>query len=442
MSKRFPWWILSTAVLVALACLCPAIPAQEGKPGKNGKKLEDLPQPKIMPGLIAPPPPPSTLNPNIKPIDLCSALKLAGVYNPEILLARERVTAADAERQFAAAQILPTINFGGNYDHHQGVLQQSIGKILHVNRDSLYLGLGSNAIAAGTVNIPGIVWNGNVSQAIYGNLVAQQVVARRQLESDAVRNEMLLRVVTAYLELLRATGRRAVVSQNRAAAAEMARVTDNFAKAGEGRQSDADRADTELQLVNDELIRSDAEIEVASARLAQLLALDPSVRLHPTDGWVVPAPVVPDPIPLPELLTIALVQRPELQAQQAAIRAALYALDGAKVLPFSPNVILGYSNGSFGGGSNLQTQTIGQARFGNFDDRQDLDAVLYWSLQNLGVGNLAMIRLARSNVRQEELRQFIVLNQIRAEVASAYARSHARYAQIGTAEKAVASGRK
>jgi outer membrane protein TolC len=438
---RRAWWAVA-ALLVALGCVCPPTAAQPGKTPKDGEKLENLPQPKAMPGTVAVAASASLLNPNVKAIDLGSALKLAGVYNPEILLARERITAADAERQYAAAQILPTLNYGGNIDHHQGRLQQSTGKIIQVNRDSLYLGLGANAVAAGTVNIPGIVWSGNVSDSIYAALVTRQMVTQRAFESDAIRNDVLLRVVTAYLELLRATGRRAVVSQIRADAAEMARVTANFAKTGEGKQSDADRSEAELQLVNDQLLQTDADIEVTSARLAQLLSLDPSVRLHPADGWVVPVPIVPDPVPLPELLTIALTQRPELAAQQAAIRAALLALQGAKVLPFSPNVILGYSNGSFGGGSDVARDTTGQARFGNFDDRQDVDAVVYWSLRNLGVGNLAMIRLARSNLRQEELRQFIVLDQIRAQVAGAYARTHARYAQIGNAELAVNAGRK
>ncbi len=445
MSLRCSWWTLSATVLIALSCLCPPSPAQPGKESKNGKKLENLPRPKQLEsitGLVAQAPPASILNPNVKPIDLCSALRLAGVYNPEILLAQQRTTAADAQRQYAAAQILPNINYGGNYDAHQGTLQQSTGKIIQTNRDSLYLGMGANAIAAGTVNIPGVVWAGNLSQGIYAALVARQVVAQRAFESDAVRNQVLLRVVTAYLELLRATGRRTVTAQNRSDAAEMARVTKNFAEAGQGRDSDANRAVAELQLVNDDLIQSDAEIEMASARLAQLLNLDPSVRLYPTDGWVVPVPVVPDPIPLPELLTIALKQRPELGAQRAAIDAALLALHGAKLLPFSPTYILGYSNGTFGGGSNLATQQYGQSRFGSFDDRQDIDATFYWTVQNLGVGNLAMIRLARSNWRQQELRQFIVLNEIRNQVASAYARSHARYAQIDVSEQAVKSGRR
>src|SRR5579883_2322882 len=40
-------------------------------------------------------------------IDLASALRLAGVENPQILIARQRVVEAMALRQLAAAQILP-----------------------------------------------------------------------------------------------------------------------------------------------------------------------------------------------------------------------------------------------------------------------------------------------------------------------------------------------
>ena len=183
-------------------------------------------------------------------------------------------------------------------------------------------------------------------------------------------------------------------------------------------------------------------MQIASARLAQLLRLDPSVRLYPTDGWVVPSPIVPDPIPLPELLAIALMQRPELKARQAAVRAAFLELQAAKVLPFSPNYIVGYSTGTFGGGSNLVAQSTGASRMGSFDNRQDFDAVLYWSVRNLGVGNLALVKLARSNLRQDELRGLEMLDRVRTDVATASARVHARYAQIDTNEQAVGSSRK
>jgi outer membrane protein TolC len=152
---------------------------------------------------------------------------------------------------------------------------------------------------------------------------------------------------------------------------------------------------------------------------------------------------VPEPIPVPELITIALTQRPELRERQAAIRAALLELQNAKVLPFSPNVILGYSAGGFGGGSDLATEgTPMQPRFTNLKDRQDFDVVVFWSLRNLGVGNAAMIRLAQSNVRQNEFRNVEVLDRVRAEVVLAYARTHVRYAQIETNERAVQASSK
>src|SRR5438270_12559615 len=111
-----------------------------------------------------------------RPIDLPTALRLAHVDNPEIRLARERVIEALAYRQLAAAQFLPTLNFGGNYDLHRGPLQQSNGELLKVNRDSLYLGLGAGAVSAGTVNIPGVVWSANVSEVWHNALTRRQIV--------------------------------------------------------------------------------------------------------------------------------------------------------------------------------------------------------------------------------------------------------------------------
>jgi outer membrane protein TolC len=67
---------------------------------------------------------------------------------------------------------------------------------------------------------------------------------------------------------------------------------------------------------------------------------------------------------------------------------------------------------------------------------------MYWTLRNLGVGNIGLVRLAQSNLRQNELRNLEVLDRIRAEVVAAYAKTHARYAQIATYEAAVKSSTK
>lgn len=382
-----------------------------------------------------PPAAPTILDPNVQPIDLNTALRLAGVQNPDLLLARQRVVEADAFRILAAAQALPSINPGTNYDTHTGVLQQSNGNILSVNRSAVYVGAGSNAVAAGTVNIPGVLLTGNVGQGIFAYLTSRQVVRQREFATVAVRNQVFLAAAVGYAELLRAEGHRAVADQARTEAREVARLTEEYAATGFGRQADANRAAAELAEREAAVQAAEGEVIVASARLAQVLNLDPSIRLHPTDAYVVPHPIVPSPMPLIQLIALALLQRPELAERRTAIREAFLALQGAKVLPFSPTIFLGYSAGGFGGGSNLVRPI-----FGGFGGRTDFDAVAFWTIQNCGVGNIALIRLANAELQARRFQELAVLNLVREEVASAFARTHARFAQITTTEEAVRRG--
>jgi outer membrane protein TolC len=375
------------------------------------------------------------LAPEVQPIDLTSALRLAGVQNPELNVARTRILEAAAERQLAAAYFLPSINPGFDYDAHSGVLQQSNGNILSLNRSTLYVGAGSYAVGSGTVNIPGVYFAANIGVGAFSYLASKQTVGQREFETLAVRNQVLLQVTLAYSELLRAEGRVAVETQARDEAREIARLTREYAEQGQGRVADANRAATQLARREAYIKAAEGEVLTASAQLCRVLNLDPSIRLHPIDAFVVPQPIVPDPIPVAELIATGLLNRPELAAQRAAIRSALYMLDGAKVLPFSPNVLVGFSAGGFGGGSNLVRPI-----FGGFSGREDFDVFAYWTIQNLGVGNAALIKVARARMQNAEFHQVELLNMVRAQVAEAYARAHARYALIGTYEEGVRAG--
>lgn len=383
---------------------------------------------------------------NVTPIDLYSALRLAGEQNPQVLIAQQRVVEAVALSQLAAAQFLPTLNMGVNLDAHWGVLQQSTGNILSVQRDALFVGAGANAIAAGTVNIPGVVWNLNVSESIYNYLISQAGTDRSEFDSRATRQDVLLNVALAYTDLVRAEGARSVAILTRNDASELARLTVAYFEAGEGRKADADRTATELARREADVVRAEGDVVTSSAALCKLLHLDPTTRLHVADNQVVPKSVVPDPIPLSELLAIALLNRPELGERRAAVAQALLNGERAEVLPFSPSIMIGFSAGTFGGGSNLVAQPTGsntfarsEPRFGAFGDRTDFDVLAYWTLQNLGVGNKAQIDAARSRVRSADLVQLETLDRIRSEVAAAHARTHARFAQIRESELAARS---
>ena len=436
-----PKWYPFLRAGLALAALAVEVDVSASSPLQGAPPVDVVPAmprtPAVNPNDPAPPvaPNPSTiLAGEVQPIDLGSALRLAGLQNPGLLLARQLVVEAVAERQFAAAQILPTLNSGASYDAHTGNLQQSSGNILSVNRSSVYVGSGAFAVAAGTVSIPGVVLTGNVAEGLYRYLATRQVIVQREFANAAATNNTLLRVATDYCELIRAEGRRAVAEQLRDQADEVARITAAYARTGEGRLADADRARTEFARRKADVRQAEGEILIASARLCRTLNLDPSIRLHPTDAYAAPMSIIPDPIPLCELITMAVLKRPELGERRAALRESLLFLDGAKVLPFSPTILIGLSGAGFGGGSNLV-----RPNFGNFGDRADFDAVAYWTLRNFGVGNIALVKIARAQASANKFREVAVLDMVRDEVAEAYARTHARFAQIGDEEQAVLS---
>ena len=83
------------------------------------------------------------------------------------------------------------------------------------------------------------------------------------------------------------------------------------------------------------------------------------------------------------------------------MKAAFLRLDSARLLPFSPTFIGGFSADAFGGGSNIFANN-GGSRFDNFGSRSDTDLVFYWSLQNLGVGNKALIDAACARLQRTQ----------------------------------------
>lgn len=455
--RRLPWTWLAITGLCCLWAGAKSLPAGERtkpsvRPASFGRGTPPETQRFPAQGVLLPggeQSPNSTLTAEQpSPMDLGTAFALAGLENPEILVALQRTLSATARQQYAAAQILPNLNLGTNFDLHRGVLQQASGNILSVNRDALYIGGGANAVAAGSVNIPGVQYNLNVGESLfrfYTERQRTQAVAHLQ---DAVRNRVMLIVAAAYIDLVRAQALRSVAIEIRQAAQEIADLTAAYAETGQGRQADAERAATVLALREVDLMQAELQVAVASARLVEVLNLNVTTRLHATDNWLVPHPAVPELISRRELLAIAVMQRPELHARQAEVTAALTALQGAKLLPFSPQLMFGLSSGLFGGGSNLiasDTSVSGaasnQPRFGNFDGRGDLDVVMYWSSRNLGYGNRAIIDEAAAHWQEADLEFLKTMNRVQREVVDAQVRTQVSFSKINLHEKAARSAR-
>src|SRR6202020_2838057 len=103
----------------------------------------------------------------------------------------------------------------------------------------------------------------------------------------------------------------------------------------------------------------------------------------------------------------AVARRPDLAAREALVAQADYRVKQEKFRPLLPTIWLSFSGGAFGGGSNLTTTTLG-----SFAGRTDFDVRAYWTLLNLGAGNLSLIKQRRAQAGQAMADRSVVLNQI------------------------------
>ena len=120
-----------------------------------------------------------------------------------------------------------------------------------------------------------------LTDAIFEPLAARQQVDRSRFTASATANQILLEVAELHFELLAAEADLRVRRESAAQEAEVARLTRAYAEAEQGRAADAERAATELSLIEREIRQAEEEVAVASARLARRLHLDQSVRLRP-----------------------------------------------------------------------------------------------------------------------------------------------------------------
>ena len=220
---------------------------------------------------------------------------------------------------------------------------------------------------------------------------ADEKVTQSSFDAVATRDYTLLDVGVRYLALVEAQSRYLAYQQSLKEVGKIATLTEEFRKTGQGRESDAQRARSEVLLLQAAAERTREDMGVAAAELARLLDVDPSSALRPADLTPPLYEVVDPGATLPHLLEIAYASHPEIVARIAAVRFQDIRVRQEKVRPWLPIVAIGVSAGEFGGGATTTTPT-----FGNFSVRTEIYAAAIWSLQNLGIGNRAEQNLARA----------------------------------------------
>jgi outer membrane protein TolC len=355
----------------------------------------------------------------IEPIDLASALRLAGANNLDIAIAHQQTYQALADWQQARALWLPNLFFGPTWYRLDGQVQSINGQVITTSRNSLFLGgtaaMGGNMPAAppgsGFPPVTGLVSILRISDAIFEPLAARQVAAARQAGIRTTTNDALLKVAEAYLDLQRAAGQLAIVCEGASHADTLVQTIASFTRSGAGLEADYRRSLAEQGHWRKQVKAAVGQLKSASAELIRQLHLDPKIVIAPIEPPETVIRLLPDQISLDDLIVQALHNRPELAEAQAMVQATLIRLRQAKLRPLIPSLALSYAGGGFGGGKN--------GFFGDFNSRGDAAVSLYWSGQNVLFTDRAVRRRSAAQQQTASLELMRVQDRVASEVVRA-----------------------
>ena len=191
----------------------------------------------------------------IQPIDLASALRLAGARDLDIATARQQVLQALGELDEARGLWLPSLFTGPTFYRLDGRVQAINGQVQTVHRDSL--SLGSTATLANSFPAPppgsgypplnslsGVL---RISDAIYGTRAVRRVIAANEAGVAVATNNALLAVSEAYFDLQLAAGTLAIAREAAGNAEVLEGLTGTYARSGAGLEADHRRVLTELR---------------------------------------------------------------------------------------------------------------------------------------------------------------------------------------------------
>jgi outer membrane protein TolC len=370
-------------------------------------------------------------NDQLAVFDLAQLLATVANDNPQVAFAGERYREAYARLEAAQALWLPSIRAGVSYNKHEGTLQASNGIVSDNSRAALNAGLGVQAVGAGSPVVPGVFANFHLRDAVFQPRIANHRALATLEASRAVTNDLLLNTSLAYLDLLRGKQSLAISQETLKNAELLAKTTGDFARVGQGLQADAARAQTELAVRRNDVHRAEEAIQTATARLTELLSLDPQLQIEVLEPNVVPIDLVSIDSESGQLIAVGLSNRPELAEARQLVCEAVHRYQREKYAPLLPSVLLGVSYSGFGGSDGSE--------IASFRDRFDLDGVAFWELRNLGFGERAAREESHARYLQERMREVQLMDQVAREIVQAQSQVKSRHRQLASAKEAIQS---
>src|SRR5438128_190530 len=347
-------------------------------------------------------------------IDLPSALRLAGARNLDVQLAREKVADAYAAEESAIERFFPWLVPGVAYRRHDNLIQNTEGLIEEVHKQSYAPG---GTVAAQT----------DIGDAIFKSLEAHQLSKAARHGLDAQEQETILTAARGYFDLAAAHEAVGVAREALRVSTDYAAEIDRAVEVGIAFKGDALRVKVQRQCDEIALRRAEENVRLASAKLVQILHLDPIVELTPYDGSVLPLSIVSAKESLGDLVSQALAARPETQQSAALLSAAQHAKNGSIYGPLIPTAAGQAFFGGLGGGKDNET--------GHFGESEDYVALVGWRIGPGGLLDFGNIHARPAGGRRRAFAVHKGISQVASGVITSQTRVQSLADQIATAKR-------
>jgi hypothetical protein len=457
MMKRFDWGSIALVVLLfswfeplPSRAQAPVVaPARDDSaqsvpaPRPSEKSPLELPPPRSGEVVDLKPPPlePGDLR---FPINLATALRLSDARPLIVAAAQASAWVAEAKYQKAKVLWLPAFMMNAAYYRHDGYGPDFVGGV--------NIPQGENAFGQNAPGSLGKPLNQNLNwfisgvslyevialtDAIFQPLASRQELKAKRWDIQTAKNEALLETARSYFNVHhyrgRYTGGLYCVEQGRKLIAAIAHLSKDLVQPVE-----VDRARNLLAFLEEQAVSDRENWRIASADLTQVLRLDPRAVVEPLESDHLQFTLIDPTRSLDDLIPIGLTNRPELAAQQAVIQAALVRIRQEKMRPLIPSIIItGFQTP---GGMTTQAGIFGTGNDGKLNlwsFRDDISTQVVWQLQNLGLGNLALIKRRRGEQSRATAALFQIQDMVAAEITQSQANLQSAGARVVQAERSL-----
>jgi len=353
------------------------------------------------------------------PIDLPTALRLAGARNLDIRLARERLNEVQANRQSAVEQFFPWIAAGAAYHRRDGVAQAVPAGTIS---DAHYQSYNPGAALAAQMDL---------GDTIYKSLAAKQLVNASDQALEAQRQDSTLSAAQGYFDLAKAAALIEVTREALKTSQDYQEQLHAAVSSGIAFKGDELRVQTQTERYEITLRQALERQRVAAADLALVLHLDSQVELIPQDTLLVPITLFETNSSMHTLVEQALRTRPELKQSQALASAARAAKNGAVYGPLIPSVGAQAFGGGLGGGPDGGPS--------NFGAEGDYLLGVMWRVGPGGLFDSGRVHAGRARLAEAQLGEAKLKDTITSQVVVNLARVQSLWAQIALARQNLAT---